>query len=162
MTLKVLLLSVHPEHSNNIFNGSKSVELRRTKPKLEERDIIIVYASSPKKSIVGIVTVKEVVRKPVEQLWLDVEDKAGISYEKFTNYFSGRSTGCGIFLHKRFRCLQTISLEELRQNWDNFHPPQSYRYLKPDEIEIFKEKFDCDVYKICQQSQTFLSSTQSK
>ena len=162
MSCKVLLLSVHPEHSNNILNGSKLVELRRVRPKVKCGDTVIVYSSSPEKSIVGIVTVRKVIEKPLEQLWMEVEDKAKVSYEKFSSYFSGLSTGCGIFLYEGFRYSETsISLERLRKSWKNFHPPQSYRYLKEHEIELLDDIFDFDIRKVSNLYQESLLSCEA-
>ncbi|MGD1930134.1 MAG: ASCH domain-containing protein [Leptolyngbyaceae cyanobacterium] len=148
MSSKVLLFSIHPEHCDNIFKGIKTVELRRTRPKAKSGDIIIVYASSPEKSVKGIVSVDKVVELPIDQLWLSVEDQAAINHELFLSYFSGASKGCGIFLERKFyRPVTSIGLGDLRKSWSGFHPPQSYRYLRQNEIDIFDQLFDFDVRK---------------
>lgn len=149
MSSKVLLLSIHPEHCDNIFKGIKTVELRRTRPNVKSGDIIIVYASSPEKSVKGIVSVEKVIELPIDQLWLSVRDRAAVDYELFLSYFSGASKGCGIFLEQGFcRPVTSIGLHDLRKSWSGFHPPQSYRYLKQNEIDIFGQLFNFDVRKL--------------
>lgn len=149
MIPKVVLLSIHPKYSDMIFNGSKSVELRRIRPKVMPGDLLVIYASTPKKSVVGIVTVEKVVEKHVHELWEEVKDLSGVSYDQFIYYFSGAATGCGIYLHQQFRYSQTcISLKELKDAWKGFHPPQSYRYLNHKEVNLFSRLFELDIRQI--------------
>lgn len=133
-TPTTLLLSIQPKYVDKIFSGSKGVELRRTRPKVRQGDSVIVYASAPKKALIGVFEVRKVVQKPLEELWEEVEEIAGISYDEFRSYYKGLAVGCGIFLDKTQYFAQPVELETLRQEWDNFRPPQSFRYLKPNEI----------------------------
>ncbi|WP_045056246.1 ASCH domain-containing protein [Aliterella atlantica] len=136
MANTIILLSIKPEYANKIFDGMKVVELRRIRPKLEEGDLVIVYASSPKKALIGAFEVEKVVQKPLLELWKEVKEIAGISYKEFRSYYKGLSVGCGIYLNKTHHFSQPIELERLRQEWNNFQPPQSYRYLKPSEVNF--------------------------
>ncbi len=153
---RILLLSVRPEYADKIFEGIKEVELRRTRPRLCEGDLVIVYASSPKKALIGAFEVKKVIQKPLEDLWSEVQEKAGISYEDFCFYYKGLSVGCGIFLSKPSYFHEPVNLERLRQEWDNFRPPQSYRYLKPNEIGLIENIADFDIGKFSSFYQTTL------
>ena len=63
--MDTLLISLHPRHSQNIFAGKKTTELRKTKPrmrKLESRLVqkkslafwnILIYETTPNSEIVG-------------------------------------------------------------------------------------------------------------
>jgi predicted transcriptional regulator len=45
-----------------IFDGNKRVELRRVRPRhLNEGDLILVYATSPEKALLGVLEVEKVV-----------------------------------------------------------------------------------------------------
>lgn len=136
MSGRILLLSIRPQYADKIFRGIKEVELRRTRPRLCGGDLVIVYASSPRKALIGAFEVQRVIQKPLEDLWKEVQEKAGISYQDFCSYYEGLSVGCGIFLNKACYFHEPVSLERLRQEWDDFRPPQSYRYLKPNEIGL--------------------------
>ena len=55
MSPNVLLLSIHHKYTNMIFDGNKRVELRRVRPRhLNEGDLILVYATSPEKALLGV------------------------------------------------------------------------------------------------------------
>ena len=111
MQRNVLLLSIRPEY-----------ELRRVRPRLEKDDLVIVYASSPTKALLGLFEVERVIEKLVINLWHDVEKQAGINLKEFFNYYEGKSVGFGI-------CLKNI------QEWSDFRPPQGYRYLTASEFD---------------------------
>ena len=57
----MVLLSIKPKYADKIFNGTKTVELRRICPKVTEGDLILVYVSSPVKALVGEFEVKKIV-----------------------------------------------------------------------------------------------------
>jgi predicted transcriptional regulator len=138
MAVKTLLLSIQPKYAEKIFGGSKEVELRRTRPKVQEGDSVVVYASSPKKALIGVFEVRKVIQKPLQDLWEEVEEIAGISHNEFCSYYKGLSVGCGIFLDRTQYFPQPIKLERLKEEWNDFKPPQSFRYLKPSEINLLE------------------------
>jgi predicted transcriptional regulator len=140
MSPSIALLSIQHEYSDMIFEGLKQVELRRVRPRsLGSGDLIIVYATSPQKEIVGIVEVDRVVENTPEQLWEVVKDKAGISHQDFLAYFLDSSVGFGIFIRKVHRFKKPLSLTSLKERWKNFHPPQCYKYLSNNELSLFED-----------------------
>lgn len=159
MSDSTLLLSVRPKYAEKIFKGIKTVELRRTRPRLCEGDVVIVYASSPTKALIGAFEVEKVIQKPLDYLWDEVKDKAGISYEDFCCYYKGVSVGCGIFLNKTCHFNEPIKLDRLRQESYNFSPPQSYRYLKPNELDLVEKIANFDMSKFSRFYQTTLVIT---
>ncbi|XGV94915.1 MAG: ASCH domain-containing protein [Leptolyngbya sp. BL-A-14] len=159
MSGRILLLSIRPKYADKIFGGIKEVELRRTRPRLCEGDLVIVYASSPKKALIGTFEVERIIQKPLNELWREVQGKASISYEDFCCYYEGLSVGCGIFLDNTHYFNKPIELERLRREWDNFRPPQSYRYLKPSEINLVENIANFDMSKFSRFYQTTLAVT---
>ncbi|ABG52665.1 MAG: ASCH domain-containing protein [Trichodesmium sp. St16_bin4-tuft] len=140
-----VLLSIKPEYADKIFyQKTKKVELRRVFPSLDKDDLVIVYVSSPKKAVVGYFKVKKIIKKNISYLWDEVEEKAGITQEEFYDYYSGLDLGIGIFFQKIKTFSNPVELEQLRQELNTFRPPQSYRYLKPNEFEIIKKLVDYD------------------
>ncbi|WP_426558267.1 hypothetical protein [Dapis sp. BLCC M172] len=140
-----VLLSIKPKYADKIFKEkTKKVELRRVFPDLDKDDLVIVYVSSPKKAVVGYFKVKKIIKDNISCLWEQVEDKAGITPEEFYDYYSGVKFGIGIFFQKSKTFKKTVELEQLREELNNFRPPQSYRYLKSDEWEIIKRLVDYD------------------
>jgi predicted transcriptional regulator len=131
----VLLLSIKPQYATKIFDGSKTVELRRIKPKhLEDGDLILVYESAPVKALVGAFEVEKVIEDSIDKLWKKVENKSAISKSEYDAYFKGTSTGVGIFISQVWKLHQSISLENLKQEPYLFTPPQSFRYATDSEL----------------------------
>jgi predicted transcriptional regulator len=133
----ILLLSIRPEYANKIFDRTKTVELRRVRPRLlNEGDRVVVYVSSPLQAVVGSFKVDNIVEKPVTELWEEVEKLAGISHEDFYDYYYGVRLGVGIFLKDIHRFSQPVELHRLRNKLPNLKPPQSFRYLTVNQFNI--------------------------
>ncbi|MEH2254536.1 MAG: ASCH domain-containing protein [Nostoc sp.] len=146
MSPNILLLSIHHKYARMIFGGDKQVEFRRVRPRyLNEGDLILVYATSPEQALVGVLEVEKVVEMPPNKLWKIVKDKAGISYECFQKYYENSQTGFAIFFRKPFSFDSPIKLEQLREEWSDFRPPQCYYYLKDREINLVQSIAKCDI-----------------
>ncbi|MBC6477967.1 MAG: ASCH domain-containing protein [Hormoscilla sp. GM7CHS1pb] len=141
----VLLLSMQPEYAKKIFNGEKTVELRRVRPKLIAGDRVLVYASCPQKALLGLFVVEEIIEESLEDLWQMVKNKAGIGKNKFYSYYQGKSVGFGICLRQPQRFSKPVKLELIRQHWAKFYPPQGYRYLKAGEVSIVESLAECQI-----------------
>jgi len=137
MTTKRLLISVRPKYAEMIFTGKKTVELRRVKPNLSIEDIVIVYVTSPIKQVWGSFSVGNIITLPVNDLWLNVKNDAGVSKKEFFDYFIGVDYGYGIVIKNISSVFKPIDLNEIRKNWSGFNPPQSYRYLSHAELNLF-------------------------
>jgi len=133
---KALLIPIKPKYAEMLFEGVKSVELRRTRPRIGQGDIVLLYVSSPTKAVVGAFEVENVIEMPVEDLWPLVEGAAGLSKTEFDVYFDGTSKGVAISLSRIVRFYRPVFLAELQAHWPGFHPPQSYRYLEPPHLKI--------------------------
>lgn len=138
MTNKVLLLSIRPRYAEKIFQGMKKVELRRVRPKIQHGDYILVYVTSPIKALEGILQVDYVIEDRPHELWTHVKNTAGVTRDEFDAYYDGASIGYGIFLKEAKRINNPISLDKLRKLFGSFYPPQSYRYLRPKEVELYE------------------------
>ncbi|MDM8558083.1 hypothetical protein [Candidatus Parabeggiatoa sp. HSG14] len=83
----------------NIFERTKTVELRRVRPKLLEKgDLVLLYVSSPVQALASAFKVDKIIEKPLKNLWRVVRKKAGITRQEFDNYYDGVSVGVAIFL----------------------------------------------------------------
>lgn len=132
---ELIILSIKPSYVDKIFKSLKTVELRRIKPKrLNNHSIVLIYASSPIQSILGAFSVKKIIEAPIDQLWSDVKFQAGISKEEFENYFSEKDIGVGIFIDTIYTFDNPIKLEEIRNIWTNFVPPQGFRYATTNDL----------------------------
>ncbi|WP_217650469.1 ASCH domain-containing protein [Spirulina major] len=142
MCQNVLLISIKPEYAKLIFDGKKTVELRRIRTRLEKGDLVLVYVSSPLKSLVGYFEVEgtEIKQLPSElnDFWKQVKDKSGINRKQFLDYYQGALLGVGIFIRNPQKFTNPIHLEVIKKDIEKFRPPQSYKYLDVTEIEMFQ------------------------
>lgn len=135
MSNNVILLSIRPQYANKIFKGYKSVELRRICPKyIEKGTLVLVYVSSPIQALAGAFKVDRVIKKPLQELWEIVQDKAGITNQEFEAYYDGVSSGFGIFFTEVWKFSKPIRLDELQEHVSDFYPPQGFRYITKREL----------------------------
>jgi predicted transcriptional regulator len=129
-----LLISIRPRFVKLIFEGTKTVELRRVKPRLQAGDLVVVYASGSTMAIVGAFVVTGVTEATPKQIWRQHNGEGGLEKDEFDRYFEGKTTGYAIQIGKRWELPCPISLQTLRQLHGGFRPPQSYHYWKLDEL----------------------------
>ena len=129
MSCEAMLLSIRPKYVDKILDGTKRVELRKCKPRISPGDLVLMYATSPTKALVGAFRVDSVRVYPKEQLWTEVRQCAGVTREEFDAYYSGFPSGVGIFFSDVIMFDSPISLTDVRQQWPGFQPPQGYLYV---------------------------------
>ena len=126
-----VILSIKPEYSEQIIDGTKKVELRRRFPvNVPDGTRAYIYSTSPTRALTGVATIKGVSKRPVDELWETFSHVAGIERSKFDDYFSGLENGYVIVFSQARPLKRSIDLPELRTMF-NFEPPQSFIYAKP-------------------------------
>jgi predicted transcriptional regulator len=124
-----LLLSVRKKYANKIFLGTKTVELRKNRPRITKGDTILVYVTSPVKALCAILIVEEIVTAEPSKLWACVKKGADVTEEEYYDYFNDATFGCGIFFSDVQIFPSPLSLKALKEMWPDFHPPQGFYYL---------------------------------
>ena len=123
--MSTILLSIKPEFSEKIFDGTKKYEFRKriARKKVEK---IVVYATSPVKKIIGEVDVEDVLTMKPALLWETTKDDAGIEKQRFIEYFSDNETGYAYKLKnaKIYNTPETLSKYNIKQ------APQSFVYIE--------------------------------
>jgi predicted transcriptional regulator len=132
---RLLLLSIKPQFADAILDGTKTIELRRTRPRIEVPTEALIYASSPACALVGSCHVVEVVEHTPGQLWRRYGSRAGVNLAQFKSYFDGVTVAFGLMLAEPKRFGDEIPLPSIRQAWTGFQPPQSFRYLARDACD---------------------------
>lgn len=128
---KTLLLSLNPINYKPILYGIKKYEYRTRFCK--EEVTAYLYLSSPIKQVVGILELG----KPLllSSLMGVLEDKTVIN--RINNYISNYKDSYAIPI-KSLRLFKTpITLEEIRQAFKGFMPPQSY-YILDNKKELLE------------------------
>jgi predicted transcriptional regulator/DNA-binding XRE family transcriptional regulator len=126
-----VVLSVRPNYSEKIMDGSKTVELRRRFPvSAPGGTIAYIYSTSPVRAMVGSAEIAEVVKLPVREIWKKFGAMAQIERGSFNEYFAGLKQGFALKFKNARPFARPIDLSELRERFD-FEPPQSFLYAKP-------------------------------
>lgn len=138
----ILLLSIKPQYADQIFAGTKQVELRRVRTRLQAGDLVLIYVSSPERALVGSFEVEEIIVEDLPEnlniFWCKVKEKAAINRKIFDDYYQGASVGVGIFCTNIQRFKNPINLDTLRKKKPHLVPPQCYRYLTHGELTWVK------------------------
>ena len=87
---KKILISINPEHVQNIINGTKKYEYRKIAAK-QDISSIIIYETTPIKRVVAEAEIIDVLELSPEELWAQTKRESGISKEFFDKYFNGRN-----------------------------------------------------------------------
>jgi predicted transcriptional regulator len=127
---ETLLLSVRPVFADQIVAGSKTVELRRVRPTSGPGTQVLIYSTSPTMALVASALVDRIEVRSVEAHWPHVRTRAGIGKRDYRHYFTGAEIAVAIWLADVRPLGRSIALEELRERWPWFRPPQSYCYVR--------------------------------
>lgn len=84
-----IVISINPEHVENIIKGNKKYEYR-TRAAKQDVGKIIIYETVPVKKIVAEVEIIEVLEMPKNLLWEYTKEYSGISKEFYDAYFNDR------------------------------------------------------------------------
>ncbi len=131
-----ILISLHPEHTENVLSGRKTVELRRRRLRVGPGTRVWIYTKQPRSRVDAYAIVREVYEGSQEELWAKFGDQVAISRSDFDNYLSGSETGCAIVFASVSRLARAVGLDEIRRKVAKFHPPQFFKRLEPNSIEL--------------------------
>lgn len=120
-----LLMSINPEHVNNILSGTKKYEFRKTRCK-ENIDSIIIYSTSPIMRVVAEVEVKAIIEDTPQKIWSKTQTAAGIDKMFFDKYYFGRNTAVAYVLGR----VKKFSTPRLLADYGIKTAPQSYVYVR--------------------------------
>lgn len=119
-----ILLSINPEHVDNIFSGEKKYEYRKIACK-RKVDKIVIYSTTPIKKVVGEAEVIEVLQKEKSELWNETESESGITKIFFDEYYENKSEAVAYRLGKVTKFDQPKELNEYGIKC----APQSFVYI---------------------------------
>ncbi|MDT7514366.1 ASCH domain-containing protein [Rhodoferax mekongensis] len=130
---------MHPYYAAEIAAGRKKVEFRRrwsNKP----TDVLVVYATAPIKAIVAIAEISEVRRAGNTQLWEICKSFGGaITRTRLREYMHDLDQGVALLLGRL--AVPKFGINPREAFGGDFVPPQSYRYLRAEEVESLIDVF---------------------
>ena len=132
------IISIYPNHADAILDGRKTIELRRRIPTLPTGTRLWIYATRPTGAIVGYVTIREVSRARPLTIWRKYRAAAAVDYATFAAYFAGAKEAVAILLATAKRIVP-VTVEQLREIRDSFHPPQVVTLLSTAEAKALRK-----------------------
>lgn len=121
---KRILISINPEHVQNIIEGKKKYEYRKIAAK-QDISSIIIYETTPVKKIVAEAEIVEVLMLPPEELWRQTQDESGINREFFDEYFKDREIAYAYKLGK----IKVYDKPKTLMDYGIKAAPQSFMYI---------------------------------
>lgn len=119
-----IIISINPEHVENIFNGTKKYEYRKQNPSKKITKMLI-YETNPKKKIVWEVEILDIHIGTPNDIWELTKEYSGINKIFFYKYFKNKETSYAYKLGKVKKYKVPKELKEFGIS----HPPQSFIYI---------------------------------
>ncbi len=125
-----ILLSIKPEYVERIHAGSKKYEFRK---RIAKKTVgkILMYSTAPIMKVVGEVQIVETISASPSAMWEQTKESAGITRDKFREYFKGCKTAYAYHLGEVTRYSPPKDLSEFNINF----PPQSFIYLSREQSD---------------------------
>lgn len=120
-----ILLSINPNHVENIMNGTKKYEFRKIACK-RHVDKILIYSTNPVMKIVGEAEVEDVLIDNPEIIWKKTEKKSGIDKVFFDKYYDDREQAVAYKLKNVIKYREPKDLKDYGIN----SAPQSFQYIE--------------------------------
>jgi predicted transcriptional regulator len=119
-----ILLSINPEHVENILSGTKKYEFRKVQCK-ETVDKIVIYSTYPVMKVVGEVDVLDILVNSPDVVWNETSKYAGITKRFFDKYYNRRDKAVAYHLGnvRKFKIPKNLSDYGLKS------APQSFVYI---------------------------------
>ncbi|WP_081067358.1 MULTISPECIES: transcriptional regulator [Burkholderia cepacia complex] len=126
-----VLISLEERHANNIFAGTKRVELRRRAMRVAEDTVVWIYVKRPVGSVLGQAIVAATHTLTPTQIWRRFGSCSGLAKREFFDYFKGLSSAFVIELKDVQKLKESVPLNALRDASSGFHPPQFFTRIDP-------------------------------
>ena len=133
-----LLISLKPQYADLVFDGLKKAELRRRDLRRMKGRDVFVYVTSPVMQLRGGFHVGEVFTDTPVAIWDKVSKEAMVKKSDFDAYYAGSNLACALKIADEWEYEIPMDLSDLRRKFKRFVVPQSWRYLKLDELALFR------------------------
>jgi len=122
-----VLLSIKPEFVDEIINGNKKYEYRKSIFKRKDISSVVIYATKPYGKVVGEFEIDNIIEDAPNNLWKQTKEFSGITKNFFNEYFKGKDTGFAIKIKDFIKYEVPVDLNEFDRNIKV--APQSFCYL---------------------------------
>lgn len=135
-----ILLSVKPHYAQSILDGIKKYEFRKVRVR-DDVDGMLLYASSPRRELVGYVEIDTVLEDSPHKLWSTTGADGGISRKQYLDYFKDKDCAYAIKVKRVHAFPQGIDPNTI---FPDFKAPQSFMYINTSVIKEILESFKND------------------
>lgn len=94
-----VLMSINPEHVDNIISGKKKFEFRKVKCR-KKIESIVIYSTAPIMQVVAEVQVLDLIEGSPDYVWKKTCKGAGINKSSFDSYYSNKKIAFAYCLGK--------------------------------------------------------------
>ena len=120
-----ILLSIKPEHVENILSGVKKYEFRKVRCR-SDVDKIIIYSTAPVMMVVGEAKIVSIIEDEPQKVWELTANYSGINKDFFDEYYREKNKAIAYKLGKIKKYLKPLKLSDFGINF----APQSFVYVK--------------------------------
>ena len=131
--MRPLLIALKPCYADLVFKGIKKVELRRRIVSQIKDHEVFIYVSNPSMELRGGFRVGEVWHGTPKDVWQMISHIEDVDKQVFDAYFEGQCTAYALEIKDVWEYKVPVGLSRLRNSFDNFVVPQSWRYLTTEE-----------------------------
>lgn len=137
----LILMSIKTKYANNIFNGSKKYEYRKSS--IKEYNLnkkIIIYSSEQAKAILGYIIIDKILEGSLDFIIKETNPKES----NINDYFKNAKKCYAMHIKEYHRFKSPITLNEIRKIDNNIVIPQYYRYIREEEplYKLINERLD--------------------
>lgn len=120
-----ILLSINPNHVENIMNGTKRYEFRKRACK-RHVDKILIYSTTPVMKVVGEAEVEDALIDKPQIIWKKTQKKSGIEKPFFDEYYADKEQAVA---YKLKNVVEYEVAKELKE-YGISNAPQSFQYIE--------------------------------
>lgn len=121
-----ILISIKPKYVDEILLGNKKYEYRKTKPKRDNINKIIIYSTYPIMKVVAEVEIKKIIVDEPNIIWNKTKKQSGTTKKFFDEYFKNKKKAVAFELGK----IKVYSNHMTLSDFDIKYAPQSFIYLE--------------------------------
>jgi predicted transcriptional regulator len=125
---RLMVMSIHPRHVQAILRGTKTVELRRTRPDIEPGQPVAIYATTPSAALVATCQIARIQVDTPARLWAAVHDNAAVRRQEYDDYFGGAEVAVALHLSAVTPLTNAVTLSQMRSAGP-FTPPQTWHFF---------------------------------
>jgi len=137
-----VLLAIKPRFADLIVSGRKVIEVRRGGTSIRIGDVLVLYKSSPDRTVCATCSVASVETLSVRVAMSTLNGNTGLSKQELAAYLRGAGKVTLLGLESVLCLSRPIPLKQLRRLKKNIVIPQSYRFLRPTEVQQLSKHLD--------------------